>query len=298
MKFRLIVPVLLIALAGCSPQFIKRKVTAQRKAPHAFPTRLEWRSQPDVPQAGLPAIWSLKVLDLTSDKSDPKGVRAYESPHGVALHLFIVSRDLSRYAHLYPEPRDYGNFLVRPVIPEAGAYQLFVDYLPIGFVSSAPGFPTVKSQRFLVQGEKWAPKAPALVPDTSQAGWIARRVQSRVEQEWAPATDAPTYEVQLQATNWQAGRQQTVRAHVLDAAKAPVSDLGLHLGGVAYGVAISQDCEQFVRLEAAKGQTPGEFVFKGTFPVAGIYKIWLEFNHRHQVIVAPFVVRVESKQSH
>src|SRR5688572_14401751 len=92
----------LLFLVGCAPEFIKKKVGAQRVPRRALPTRLEWRSKPEVPKAGLPAIWSLKILDLTTKKDNLKGVRAYESPHGTAMHLFVVSRDLSRYVHYYP----------------------------------------------------------------------------------------------------------------------------------------------------------------------------------------------------
>ncbi len=308
MKFRFVAScavalVPFVALAGCSPQALKNAVkdaVVKRKAaipPRALPTRLEWRSQPEVPRAGLPAIWSLKVLDLTTKKDKPKGVRSYETPRVMPMHLFVVSRDLSRFVHYYPNLRDYGNFLLRPVIPEPGAYQLFVDYVPIGLLTEVPGFPTVQSQRFLVAGDKPAPAPQKLMPDKPQNGWLVQRVQSRVEQEWAPAADAPFYEVQLQDAAWQAKRELTLRARVLDAAKSPVPNLGLHLKGVAYGVAISQDGQQFVRLEAAKEQASGEIIFKGTFPVAGIYKIWLEFNHNNQLILAPFTVRVAPKRS-
>ena len=283
-----------VSLSGCSPQWIKDKVkervAARRQArkKSSIPTRLEWRSRPEVPKEALPALWSLKVLDLRTDKDNPKGILTYDAPHAVAMHLFIVSRDGSQYAHLYPEPRDYGNFLVRPVIPRAGSYQFFVDFMPID------GFATLHAQRFLVSG-----KNPLIVqkwtPDKAQDGWLETKVQAREEQSFEAKADAPFYSVQLQNIAWQAKQKLKFKARVLDKNNVPLTDLQLHLSGAAYGVAIREDGEQFVRLEAApRAEKAIETSFEGTFSAPGLYKIWLEFRRDDKIIIAPFIVKVES----
>lgn len=301
MNFRIsflgrVAALLLIFLPGCSPQWIKDKVKErvvarrQSRPKGEIPTRLEWRSRPEVPKAGLPALWSLKVLDLRTDKDNPKGILAYDAPHAVAMHLFIVSRDGSEYVHLYPEPRDYGNFLVRPVIPRAGAYQFFVDFMPID------GYATVHSQRFLVSGENQLP-TQKWMPDKAQDGWLETIVKAREEQSFAPKSDAPSYVVQLQNVNWQAKKEMKIKARVLQN-NVPLTDLQLHLSGAAYGVAMSADGQRFVRLEAAPRENRAiETTFQGTFPAAGPYKIWLEFRHADKIIVVPFTVRVQESKS-
>lgn len=299
-----------LVLSGCSPQWVKEQVKArvvERRATRKkadIPTRFEWRSRPEVPKAGLPALWSLKVLDLRTDPVEPKGIRAYESPHAVAMHLFVVSRDLSHYAHLYPEPRDYGNFLTRVIAPVPGSYQLFADYTPID------GFAKMNSQRFIVAGDSVARPQP-LTPTKAKAGWLETVATARKEEnfEAPPGENRPTYLVRMQAAPWRAKRTQTVRTHVLDSNRAPLEKLQLHLNGAGYGVAISQDGNTFVRLEPVSGADAkteeytganaiqeanklGYVDFTGTFPTPGLYKIWLEFRHNDQLIVAPFVVRV------
>ncbi len=283
---------LFASLSGCSPQWIKDKVkervAARRQARKKsnIPTRLEWRSRPEMPKAALPALWSLKVLDLRTDKDNPKGIVTYDAPHAVAMHLFVISHDGSQYAHLYPEPRDYGNFLVRPVIPRAGSYQFFVDFMPID------GFATMHSQKFIVSGEN-ALKTQKFWPDKAQDGWLEKQVQAREEQSFEPKSDAPFYIVQLQNINWQTKQKLKFKARVLDSNNVPLTDLQLHLNGAAYGVAIREDGEQFVRLEAAsRPEKAIETTFSGTFSAPGLYRIWLEFRHADKVIVAPFTIRV------
>jgi hypothetical protein len=239
-----------------------------------------------VPKAGLPALWSLKILDLRTDPLKLKGVRTYDALHGVPMHLFILSRDGSEYAHLYPDLRDYGNFLLRPVIPRAGAYQLWVDFMPID------GYPTTHSQKFLVSGNEML-KPQLWTPTKADDGRLEAKVQAREEQSFAAKPDAPGYVVQMQDANWQAKQPVNVKAWVLDDNKKPVTNLQLHLGGPAYGVALSEDGEQFLRLEAQpREKNSNQTEFSVTFPASGLYKIWLEFRHENKIIVAPFVVRV------
>lgn len=294
MVMKKIVPVLCLLLAGCSPQAVKEKVAARRPPRAELPTRLEWLSRPSPPKAGLPALWSFKVIDLTTDKLTPKGIRAYESPHAVALHLFVVTRDFGDYAHYYPSPRDYGNFLMRAVLPRAGAYQLFADYVPIGYRTGAPAFPTWKSQRFLATGEGAIPPARPLVPSTAVAGWMHAKVAPRKEETFGDAKAAPVYDVSLKSENpLRAGDGAKFVSRVRDLAGGAVTPQK-HLNGAAYGMAISADGNDFVRLEAVRDAS-GNTKWQGKFNKAGLHGIWLEFLINDKVVVAPFTVKVEGK---
>jgi hypothetical protein len=155
----------------------------------------------------------------------------------------------------------------------------------------------VKSQRFLASGDKQGFKTQSLVPDKAVNGRLSAKVAARDEQAWAPKANAPVYAVRAQIPKLVAGVPATLRAEVSDASGAPVTDLQIHLNGPAYGVALSSDGEQFVRLEPQPrdAKKPEETLFRGTFSAAGIYRVWFEFLHNRQLIVAPFVVRVESK---
>lgn len=291
--------VLILSLSGCSPEWIKdtvKKRVAERRAstrPRSHvETILEWRSKPAVPKAGLPALWSLKILNAKHKEGEEmKGIRTFEPTRGVAMHLFIVSHDLSHYAHFYPEPRDYGNFLVRPVLPQAGNYQFFVNYAPID------GFPITQSQKFIAEpGNDKAPTpAPQkLTPTPSQNGWLQSKAFARPEQSFAPEPNAPQYLVKLKADSPAADAETTLTARVFDSSGAPVKDLVPHLTGAGYGVAISQDGLHFVRLELVpkNAAKPEEVRFKATFPAPGLYKLWIETRRDENVIIAPFVVKV------
>lgn len=117
-------------------------------------------------------------------------------------------------------------------------------------------------------------------------------VQAREEQGFDAKSDAPTYVVQLQNANWQTKQKSKFTARVLSS-NVPLTDLKEHLRGAAYGVAISEDGQQFVRLEAEKREKGAiETTFYGMFPAKGLHKIWLEFRHADKIIVAPFTINV------
>lgn len=74
---------------------------------------------------------------------------------------------------------------------------------------------------------------------------------------------------------------------------APVTDLQPYLGAVGHVVILSEDAEQYLHVHPMdeKGSGP-KAEFMTTFPHAGIYKIWGQFQRDERVITVPFVVNV------
>lgn len=97
----------------------------------------------DVPTTVLPPSlstpWSFRVLD---EQGEP--LRDYDVEQGKELHLVIVSRDLSRSAHLHPERAADGTWSMRLTL-SPGSYRAVADFSTggerrsLGVDLSAPG---------------------------------------------------------------------------------------------------------------------------------------------------------------
>jgi hypothetical protein len=120
----------------------RRKAVAPRFA-------LEVRALPKKPRAGEPVDLLFRVLDGKSR------VTSFETVHEKLLHLIVVRRDLTQFAHEHPEPNADGSFTWRYTFPTGGEYRLFADTAPTGAGSqilsatiSVSGKETASSQVF------------------------------------------------------------------------------------------------------------------------------------------------------
>ena len=88
--------------------------------------------------AGQPAVLQFTVMDPRPAKTAPgarpapRPVRDFEVIHEKLFHLFILSEDLTVFAHEHPE-KDFGpEFELTWTFPKAGHYRLMCDYYPRG----------------------------------------------------------------------------------------------------------------------------------------------------------------------
>jgi hypothetical protein len=99
--------------------------TARRKpVPPRF--TLELSAQPKKPRAGEPVDLRFQVRDGKTP------VTSFETVHEKLLHLILVRRDLTRFAHEHPQPNADGTFTLRYTFPAPGEYRLFADTAPAG----------------------------------------------------------------------------------------------------------------------------------------------------------------------
>jgi hypothetical protein len=122
------------------------------------------------------------------------------------------------------------------------------------------------------------PAAPGLRPDTS--------VEKTVE----------GLRVRLDATGLKAGREAMLRFTLADASSgAPISDLEPFLGAAGHMLLVNADLTEASHAHPEEQAARGPSVsFEPRMPAAGLYKLWVQFQRKGQVITAPFVVRVEN----
>jgi hypothetical protein len=87
---------------------------------------LELMAQPKHPKAGEPVELTLVVRDRGAT------VSSFDVMHERLMHLVIVRKDLSQFAHEHPDLEPGGSFRLRYTFPAGGEYRLFADVAPHG----------------------------------------------------------------------------------------------------------------------------------------------------------------------
>jgi Cupredoxin-like domain len=233
-------------------------------------------------------------LSFTVKNSAGETVKDLKIVHEKPMHLLVVSGDLNEFHHLHPEKQTDGSFKVPFAFPNGGKYKLFVD------MTLADNNQVIRSVDLNVTGE--IPTSEKLIADKefeNSLGGIS-------------VTMKPDGDIV-------AGKEILFGFSVNDiATKKPTTDLQNYLGEKAHFVVISEDLVEFVHAhpmssDAVKSNhsehshtektenkltANAETVISAhvTFPKAGLYKLWAQFQRNGRVIDVPFVIDVKENK--
>jgi hypothetical protein len=211
----------------------------------------------------------LSGLRLTvRDPETNARVTSFATVHDKLLHLFIVSSDLSSFAHLHPELRADGTFVLKHELPP-GEYMLFADFLPNG------GSSQMVQRAFISPGPR--PAARAARPPPTQA-------------DLAATVDGVRFVLDPEAM--QAGREACLTLRLTDAKTgAPIGDLESFLGAPAHMLMVRADLTDALHAHPDEIETRGPTIsFHPLIPADGVYKIWVQIQRAGKVTTAPFLV--------
>ena len=277
--------------------------TSATGAPAAL---LEFRSEPAVIEPGKPATWHIRTINATTGKP----IEELAINHEKLMHLLVISTDLAWFNHIHPEHVGDGKFTVRTTLPSAGVYRIYADITPKGGTQ-------LFAQTQVVAGTDGNVATSVLpVVDTAGAGgWIVRRVASHPEGE-PGAIGGDEYEVAMMPmpTKLEAGVESMLHFQIRDARGRALTDLEPYLGAMGHAVVLSTDMKTMLHTHpmdagehagdsakhahgsAKTGRSTSsgsaDVIFHTTFPAAGLYKVWGQFQHKGRIITAPFVLRV------
>jgi hypothetical protein len=223
--------------------------------PKEYQVRLE--IAPRLTRAGEP-------VDLTFRVVDPEGgkrVTKFDLVHEKYFHLFIVSADLTYFAHEHPEPRPDGSFAFRTALPKTGEYRLLTDFYPTG------GTPQMIGRTVIVPGPE---QRGTLVPDLSEKESANLRVRLRTE---------PPQPI--------AG-QKTLLFFDLE----PGDGLEPYLGAWGHMLVASADLIDMIHSHPAFEEAGSAIQFNVIFPRPGVHRVWVQFQRRGMVNTAAFNVPV------
>jgi Heavy metal binding domain len=251
----------------------------------------------DVSRGRTPGVVALSIRVLDGEET----VRDFEIVHERPFHLFVVSRDLSHFDHVHPEPGTDGVFRIDLRVPRPDVYRLVGDFYPRGGVPQ-----TV--QRTIVTPGFDGPVFAAATPLEAD-GREKTVLGLRIALEEEPLV---------------AGRETDLSFAVVDAASGErVPDLEPFLGAPGHLLVMSADLADAIHSHPEEPQpvgtrdsglgtqpgfqppsestsavpspqslVPSKIVFTVRFPRAMHYRMWLQFQRRGTVVTVPFTVSV------
>jgi len=115
-------------------------------------TRRPEMAEYDVKLATTPAVVKpgekFRLSFLISHPKTGKPVKEFNIVHDMPFHLFVVSQDLTYFAHLHPQQQANGRFTIQTMVPKAGSYIIYCDVFPVG------GMPQVAHRSLVTAGFK------------------------------------------------------------------------------------------------------------------------------------------------
>ncbi len=253
--------------------------------------RAEFTAEPREVRAGAPATLVFKVKNSSGET-----VRDLAIVHEKPMHLLVVSDDLSEFFHIHPDQQADGSYRVAHTFPNGGRYKLYADFTPPGGAQVVDHF------------------------DLQVSGTPRPRVTHAPDRAMTQTVDGLRVRMSP-SRELRAGQELMLDFATFDARTGrPATDLQNYLGELAHFVIISEDMTDFLHAHpmarGAEGHgghgdsnaaphAHGNAMQRGTsevsahttFPRAGLYKVWAQFQRNNQVITVPFVIRVGEGQT-
>jgi hypothetical protein len=178
-----------------------------------------------------------------------------------------VSRDLRFFAHEHPVQKGEVFDLAIDLAP--GAYMTIADFLPLG------GSPQMVHRAVVAPGAA-SPFAETVTLVEDLADKVVDGIRMQINVDGRPG--------RLDAV---------VRFRFTDASTGtPIANLQPYLGASGHLLIVSPDLTHGVHAHPESVTSGPDINFGAEFPVAGVYKLWVQVQRDGKVFTAPFVVRV------
>jgi hypothetical protein len=223
-----------------------------------------------VPETTLFQPGKKENLRFTIQGPDGKPVTQYTETHEKDLHLIVVRRDLSGFRHVHPERAADGTWSIPFTFTAGGTWRMFTDFRPAGLDETL-----------------------TLGADLNVSGLYLPVPLT----EPASIDSVDGYDVTL-AGEPVAGKESELTFSVSRGGKL-VNDLQPYLGAFGHLVSLRGGDLAYLHThpseEAKAGMKGGpQIKFGTTFPTAGTYSLFLDFQHAGKVRTAEFTVTVST----
>jgi hypothetical protein len=211
-----------------------------------------------------PTTFTFHAPLLSIEVKDPKTglpVKDFELVHEKFMHLFVVSSDLSYFAHVHPQDGKIGLDLPKP-----GNYKVAADFYPKGgtpqFIESyitTPGYMKPVSETLA-----------KLTPDLGTQSGENLKVSLVMD----PAVPIPG--------------KKTLMFFKLE----PGDGLEQYIGAWAHALIVSEDLIDMEHTHPMYASGGPEVQFDVFFPRSGIYRMWVQFQRLGVVNTVAFTIPV------
>ena len=205
---------------------------------------------------GLPATLQLEMP-----------ARFLENVHEKPIHMMIVSEDLAGFDHIHPELTAAGDWEVAYTFRRGGRHRMYLEFTAPGEGSRVEFFDVNVSGQRSAGAQDRSSIGVAMAPLTLRAGEDTELRFSLSE----PEKLEPYLGAWAHFAVVGAGFSSFIHAHPLGDAPEPL----VHTHGVVTGA------------------PPAELRTVVSFPKAGLYKLWAQFQVAGHVETVPFVLHVQ-----
>ncbi len=222
---------------------------------------------------------------ITNDKGEV--VKDFTVAHEKIMHFIVVRKDLQQFQHLHPDFNSQtGEFSVHVTFPTDGPYRIFPDFTP---TPENPQKLTVTLNEDINVGDQNKYKAVAVTPDTKTskaAGaytvdyYFPDTLKSQTNLEYGLTASLPNELVELEPYLGAMGHSVIIKEGSLDFIHAHAGEM-MNMEGMSPGDP-----------HAGHQGEPDTINFSTTFPEAGIYKIFTQFQHAAKVITTDYAVKI------
>ena len=229
-------------------------------------------------------------LSFQAQNSQQRPIQFLEYVHERPLHLLIVSDDLAEFEHIHPELVAGDRYEITHTFKSGGRYRLYADFTPPGGAQRVESF------------------------DLTLRGQQRVAVKLAADKNW----ESETKGVKVAMTARQplrAGEDIELSFAIRDKTTGKVPEnLTPYLGAWAHFVLIDEALQSFIHAHpietqsnvgatnpihihnesaSSQGPPPAEIRVLTSFPKAGLYKLWAQFQLGDAVIAQPFVLQVK-----
>ena len=188
---------------------------------------------------------------------DGRTVRDFDVEHTKRMHLIVVRRDMTGFQHLHPTESPDGTWSVPVTLRDAGSYRVFADF-------SVEGTPHTLAADLELDGAVHSRPLPRAATSTDVDGMTVTLTEG-------PARAAA--ESRLGFTVTRHGRPVAVQDY---------------LGAKGHLVALRQGDLAYLHVHPDEQRLQ----FMATFPTAGTYRLFLQFQVAGRVHTAEFTQEV------
>lgn len=213
-----------------------------------------------------PEVPISRDLDFSFRVFTPGGkpVSLFEEIHEKLFHQFIISQDLTYFAHVHPEPHADGSFLLHHRLPKPGYYRLLSDFYPHG------GTPQLLPKTIATKGYSGPLLPAAIQPDLSP---------QKGENLTVELTTEPAQPIVGKKT-------------LLFCKLTPAEGLEPYLGAWAHLLAASSDLIDTIHGHPSIADGGPQVQFDLFFPREGVYRVWIQFQRQGVVNTVAFNIPV------
>jgi hypothetical protein len=228
--------------------------------------------EPQIPTAGKKTAISINITEQKTGNI----IQNFEIIHDKLMHLIIISEeDLYYFEHIHPALDTYRSmFFINHTFPESGNYKIWIDFKPAG------GIQTLVTFKLNVIGHP-----------------VHKPLPIENNRQYTKTIDGK-YQITLRvAKEIKANDDVDITFSIANIKGNPITDLEPLMGAGGHTVIISSNAQEFLHVHPVE-EVPAnwkggpDIQFKANFPLAGLYKVWGQFQHEHKTITADFILKV------